>query len=75
MVRRKGLYENPPRRVSPSAPARGLGKKLKGTFRGPEIGEPQGLIRHHHPHEHDPRIVMSFDDHLGSDQDIDLPPL
>ena len=56
----------------PAGTAGDLGKHLECSLCCSEIREVQGKVSTEHPHERDARKVMTFDNHLGPREDIDL---
>ena len=74
MIRRKGLNNDPSLRLPPPRSARHLAQELKGSFRRPEVGKIQREICQEDTHQRDPGNVMTFGDHLGPHENLDLAP-
>ena len=72
MVRMVGLDHSLARPLSSSGPARSLHQQLHRPFPAPEIRLIQGKIRRDYAHQCHIRKIMSFHDHLCSDQDVRL---
>ena len=70
MIRMIGLDHSLPRLFSSSASSHCLAQKLKSPFPASVIIRIQGKICSDHSHQGHIREIMSFYDHLGSDQNI-----
>src|SRR5574340_576181 len=68
----EGLNDDPSRLVAADAPSRYLRQDLEGPFGGTEIREIQGGVGGDNADQGDGRKVVSFGNHLGADEDINL---
>ena len=73
MVGTHGLDDHPARFLAPAGPAGDLGDQLEGLLRRPEIRHIESAVGPHHPDQGDMGEMVALGDHLGADQDIDLP--
>ena len=71
--RRVSLHKNFARRFAATGPPRHLCEQLKGPFARAKIRQMQREIGIDDSDERDIRKVQTFRDHLGADQDVDLP--
>ena len=67
------LHDNPPSTVPPTGSPRDLGDQLKCPLGRSEIGEMQSGVGIDHAHQQHIRKIEPFGDHLGAEQDINLP--
>ena len=74
MIRRVGLDDDLPRLVAPSGTACRLTQQLKGPLSAPEVLSEQRQIRRQNSHQRHVGVVVSFDDHLGSQQHVGVSP-
>src|SRR4051812_972331 len=72
MVREIALDDHFSRLSASAGTAGDLRQELECTFGRPEVGQRKGGIRGDNAHQGDVREVMTFGDHLRTDEDIDI---
>ena len=72
MLRVKCLDDHSALLIPTSCPPRHLRQELKSSFTGPEIGESEGGISGNDPYQGHIRKIISFSNHLGPHQYVDL---
>ena len=65
-----GLDHDIPGLCPPACAAGRLCEQLEGSLRSPVIISVQGQVRHEDPHQGHAGEIVSFDDHLGPQQDV-----
>jgi hypothetical protein len=74
VIRRTGLHEHPPARLSSTGPASHLGNQLERPLRSPKIGKMKPDIGVDDANYGDAGEVEPLGDHLGTEEQIDLSP-
>ena len=72
VLRAIGLQEHVSGAFASSGPPGNLGQQLKQALGRPEVGHRQAGVGGHHPDQRDIGVIVTFGNHLGADQDVDV---
>ena len=73
MLRIKGLDQHPAAAAGATGATGDLGQQRKAAFGGAKIGQIEDAVGAEHPDQTDAGKIMPLGDHLGTNQNIDLP--
>ena len=72
MVRKVGLHDDLARHAAPPCAPGDLLEQRKEPLGRAEVGAVERIVRAEHAHQRETREIVSFREHLRSDQDIDF---